>query len=231
MKPLPEVEIYDRSLIFWPYRKTLAAVLREAIALTPADGRLLDMMCGTGHLLGKIAEVRRDLSLHGVDIDERYVSHARSAYGAAIFSTGNVLDWQPMSPYDVVVCSGSLHHVSYELQYKAVANIARMVKSGGTVIISDCYIDPYLGAMERQLAAAKLGYAYLREVIRRGAPDDVLGWTIDILSNDVLMHEYKPSLRQRLPLIRKHFARVSTTKTWPSVNEGYGEFVPISPFP
>ena|SRR3989338_8637374 len=231
MKPMPEAEIYDLGLLYWPYRTTLEMVQLHAVWKAPQGGRLLDMMCGTGYLLGRIQERRPDLKLYGVDIDERYVSHARAAYPEVTFDIGDVLEWKAALPYDMVVCAGSLHHVPYKQQEPAIARIAEMVKRDGVAIISDCYVDDYSDEVARKLAAARLGYKYLRHTIAAGAPESVISWTIDILSNDVLMHEYKPSLRQRLPLIRKHFARVSTTKTWPSVNDGYGEYVHICTFP
>jgi SAM-dependent methyltransferase len=233
MKQLPESEIYKDGLAYWPYKDSLQAVLDHVITHTPQNGSLLDIMCGPGYLLGKIAEKRSDLVLYGVDIDARYVSHGNRTYERAVFERGDVLSWRPTAPFDVVVCSGAVHHVPYEQQERAIANIASIVKPGGFAIISDCYVDDYANEMERRLAAAKLGYEYLKVTIENGAPSTVLGWTVDILYNDVLMDEYKMSLEKRMAILRKHFRSISTLKAWPKSEQnfqspsGYGDYIHV----
>ncbi|MDB5195333.1 MAG: putative methyltransferase [Parcubacteria group bacterium] len=228
MKPLPEAEIYERGLGYWPYRDSLQTVLNYALK-APEGCQVLDIMCGTGYLLGEIGKARPDLSLMGVDIDERYVEFGRKRYAPIEFHQGDVRYWcaVPRDGLDMVLCTGALHHVPYEDQGVAIANIARMLKPDGVAVISDCYVDDYTNEEERCLAAAKLGYEYLKYTIEAGAPDEVLGWTVDILMNDVLRHEYKPSFKKRLPLLERHF-RVTTKQLWPHRRpNGYGDYVHI----
>lgn len=233
MKQLPETEIYEAGLAYWPYKASLQTVLDHVVAHAPQNGSLVDVMCGPGYLLGKIGEKRQDLVLYGVDIDDRYVSHGNRTYERAAFGRGDVLGWQPPVPIDVVICTGAIHHVPYEKQGLAIENIASMVKPGGFAIISDCYVDDCANEMERKLAAAKLGYEYLKTTIENGAPDAVVGWTVDILSNDVLMEEYKMSIEKRMPLLERHFRSISTAKTWPHHEHGampltgYGDYVHV----
>jgi 2-polyprenyl-3-methyl-5-hydroxy-6-metoxy-1,4-benzoquinol methylase len=228
MKPLPEALIYEEGLKYWPYRVSLQMVLDYIVAHAPQKASLLDVMCGPGCLLGQIAQKRGDLSLKGVDIDERYVSYGSETYPGVSFEQHDVLDWFPGPRFDVVVCTGAVHHIRYEEQEMALASIASMVKPrSGLVIISDCYVDDYSNETERKLAAAKLGYEYLTETIRNGASDKVVGWTADILSNDVLMHEFKPSLAKRLAMLNMCFNKVTTFKPWPTVESGYGDYVHI----
>lgn len=228
MKQLPEAEVYEKGLRYWPYRKSLDLVLNHVVVHAPRYGSLLDVMCGPGYLLGQIAQDRPDLNLKGVDIDERYVSYGREAYPKTSFEQGDILSWSPASQFDVVVCTGAVHHIPYEQQEAAIANIASFVKPGGLAIISDCYIDPYRNEAERKIAAARLGYEYLAETIRSGAPDDVVEWTADILRNDVLMHEFKPSLAKRIPMLVRHFSEMTTFKPWPiESGPGYGDYVHI----
>lgn len=228
MKELPEAETYEEGLEYWPYRTSLQTVISEICERAPQGARLLDIMCGPGYLLGKIMERRPDLALFGVDIDERYVLHGRETYAGATFEEGDVLEWQPGEKFDVVVCTGSVHHIPYERQEKALANISSMAKSGGLVIISDCYVDDYSNERERKQAAAKLGYEYIRETIANGGSDRVVEWTIDILWNDVLMQEFKSSFEKRLPFLEKYFEKVSTIKTWPNdTPPGYGDYIHV----
>ncbi|MDB5238541.1 MAG: trans-aconitate 2-methyltransferase [Candidatus Kaiserbacteria bacterium] len=227
MKQLPAPETYVDGLDFWPYKSSLTEVLEYVTAHAPVSAHVLDIMCGPGYLLGKIGRTRRDLILTGVDTDERYVSYGRETQPSVNFTTGDVLTWRPESLPDVVVCTGSIHHVPYEMQEAAIKNIASMVVAGGFAVISDCYVDDYANETERKLAAAKLGYQYLVATIAKKAPEKVVSWTLDILTNDVLMDEYKMSLAKRLPLIKGYFLKVETIKTWPAFESGYGDYIHI----
>jgi SAM-dependent methyltransferase len=227
MKQLPESETYEEGLLYWPYKDSLIEVLEQITKLAPQNSTLLDVMCGPGYLLGEITKKRPDLKLTGVDIDKRYVPYGRKTYPGVNFEEGDVLSWHPKSPFDVVICTGSVHHIPYEQQDKAIANIASMAKPDGLVIISDCFVDDYSNETERKLAAAKLGYEYLRETIQNKASDPVIGWTVDILYNDVFMHEFKPSLKKRSPIYEKYFSDVKTIKTWPKIDSEYGDYISI----
>ena len=224
---LPESELYEKSLRYWPYKKALRIVTEYIVNRAPEHGSLLDIMCGPGYLLGEIVKKRKDLQLTGVDIDKRYVTHGRETYPDTSFIKGDVLRWRPKSRFDIVVCTGALHHISYGNQELAVSNISTMVKPGGFAIISDCYIDDYSDEIERKLAAEKLGHEYLIATIRNNAPNKVIAWTVGILSNDVLKKEFKTSLAKRLPVIKKHFGSVKTFKTWPEAESEYGDYIHI----
>ncbi len=228
MKELPAPETYEEGLEYWPYKKSLQTVITHISDSAAPGAKLIDVMSGPGYLLGKIKERRPDLKLYGVDIDERYVSHGLRNQSGIIFERGDVLSWQPKDKFDAVVCTGSVHHIPYELQEHAIANIASMTKPNGLVIISDSYIDNYSSERDRRLAAAKLGYEYIRATIENGGTDRVTEWTVDILHNDVLMHEFKPSFEKRLPILEKYLDEVKTIKTWPdNTPPGYGDYVHI----
>ncbi|TAK95453.1 class I SAM-dependent methyltransferase [Patescibacteria group bacterium] len=224
MKELPISETYEQELLYMPYKKSLAQVLETICAQAPVNGTLLDLMCGPGYLLGQIAEKRKDLHLLGVDSDARYVDFSKAKYPGIDFEVGDILAWKPKELFDVVICTGSVHHIPYEKQDEAVARIASMVKPGGFCIISDCHIDDYSNEQERKLAAAKLGYEYLRATIANGAPEDVVAATIDILHNDVMMDEFKTSVERRMPVYQKYFSEVELSKTWPDTDSQYGDY-------
>jgi SAM-dependent methyltransferase len=224
---MPRPETYEEGLQHWPYQVSLEAALKAAIKHAPACGKLLDVMCGPGYLLSQIAKQRADLKLCGVDLDKKYLGYGRATYPCISFLHGNALTWQPHERYDVVTCTGSLHHVSYEDQERVVRNIATMVKPGGVVVLTDTYIRDYGSEIERKIAATTLGCQYLFETIKSGAPENVVAWTVEILRNDVLQYEFKTSLKKRLPVIGKHFAKIHTTRTWPATESGYGEYLHI----
>ena len=225
MTALPSSETYERELQFMPYRKSLN-VVKNIVSVAPNNGRVLDLMCGTGYLLGQIKQRRPDLHLFGADLDERYIEHARKQYEGIDFFVEDVLKWKA-GPFDSVLCTGALHHIPYDQQEEVVARIAGITKQTGFAIISDCYIDDYSCEAERQLAAAKLGYEYLIATTINGAPLDVVRATAEILVNDVCGEEFKTSLRKRLPIFKKHFRKVETIKTWPKTKTQYGDYVTV----
>ena len=227
-KQLPESEVYEKGLLYWPYSSSQQFVLDKVAELASKNGCLLDIMCGPGNLLGRIANIRPDLKLTGVDKKPQYTQYIEKMYPGVISVWGDVLYWHPTSPFDIVICTGSLHHLPYNLQEKAIASIAAMVKHGKPVIIADCYIDDYSNEIERKKAAEKLGHEYTQVTIKNGAPDDVLAWTLDITWNDVFQKEWKTSIVKRLPLLKKHFRKVQTVKTWPEDSGySYGDYVHI----
>lgn len=225
MRELPQSKVYEAEIRYMPYKDSIAKVLELAVENVPQQGRVIDLMCGPGFLLGELAEQRPDLTLQGVDIDSRYIAHAQQEYPRIRFDEGDVRTWTPQKQADLLLCTGALHHLAYEEQPLFVARIPEMITPNGTVILSDCYIDDYATEQERMQAAARLGYEYLKETIANGAPLDVVAATIDILHNDVMGEEFKTALRKRLPFIRKAFNSVETIKTWPMHQTEYGDYM------
>ncbi len=227
MERLPEADIYEQELEYMPYKESLRVMLDYISQRAPRNGSLLDLMCGPGYLLGKIAEKRKDLELLGVDNDERYIIHSRERYPHIPFEQGDVLIWRPDKLYDVVTCTGALHHIQYEKQEEVVRKMASMVKKDGFVLISDCYIDRYTNDAERKNAAARLGYEYLIATKKNGASEDVIKETRDILYNDVLMKEYKTSFIKRVLIFEKFSKNIDNLKVWPESVSDYGDYISI----
>ena len=78
MPDLPPAEVYERELVFMPYKKSLAAVCNSVCTKAPQNGKVLDLMSGPGYLLNQIKSRRPDLTLKGVDIEPSYIDYARS---------------------------------------------------------------------------------------------------------------------------------------------------------
>ena len=227
MKDIHVPKTYEQELIYMPYKESLKKTIEIICSEAPVNGTLLDLMCGPGYLLAKISEKRRDLSLLGVDIDKRYIEYAKRKYPGIAFEVGDVLEWKPEKTLDVVICTGSLHHIPYEKQQQVMEIISSMVRPKGVVIISDCHIDDYSNENERKVAAARLGYEYLIETIKNGAPKPVIEAAIDILCNDVTMKEFKTSLKKRIPTFEMIFRKVEVLKTWPELESEYGDYIVV----
>ena len=80
---------------------------------------------------------------------------------------------------------------------------------------------------QKARALAKLGYEYLRETIQNGAPEPVVEATIEILWNDVLMKEFKTSMKKRQVMYEEFFDNIETFKTWPTLESEYGDYISI----
>jgi 2-polyprenyl-3-methyl-5-hydroxy-6-metoxy-1,4-benzoquinol methylase len=229
----PDSRVYEQELEFMPYRDSLKVVISRICNYAPRNATLVDLMCGPGYLLGQLSIQRPDLYLLGVDKSAEYVHHAEQRYGRSpglTFEVGDVLSWQPGSQFDIVSCTGALHHIPYSKQETVVKKMASLLSADGFGILSDCYIGDYKNERERRLAAAKLGYEYLAATIANGAPPEVIQATADILVNDVMRREFKTSLRRRLTILRRHFAcKASTKKIWPNNkwDFGYGDYVTV----
>ena len=240
MIQLPPSETYERELEYMPYRKSLERVTDIVCAQTPNDGDILDLMCGPGFLLRQIRARRKNLGiLWGTDIEPSYISYASSNDRLSYFDTEDALLWPTTGRrWDVVLCTGALHHISYERQEEMIERMSHLVAPDGFAIISDCYADDYNNEQERKIAAAKLGYEYLVETIKNGAPEDVVKATADILTNDVMGLEFKTSLHKRMQQFQKHFRTVEIEQTWPiqrklnlaerNTNKlGYGDYIAL----
>lgn len=228
MDAAPNPATYEKGLQYWPYKDSLARVIDIITTDAPHGGSMLDMMCGHGYLAGQIAERRADLSLHGVDLDEANIAYAKGKYQTPEFEVGDILTWQADQQYDVVACTGALHHLPYERQKDGIQRIASMVKPGGFAIISDAHIDDYTTDEERIRAAGMLGTEYLLATIENGAPNYVITDTIGILVDDVLGNEFKTSLEKRLPVLQTYFGQVEVLKVWPdNKSGGFGDYIMV----
>ncbi len=228
MKPIPGPEVYEQELVYWPYRESLREVKEIICSQIPPKGSLIDLMCGPGYLLGEICEKREDLTLSGLDLDERYIAYARKKYTNINFKVADVLSWSPKDRFDVAICTGALHHIPYEKQANVIKKMASMITPEGFCIISDCYIDDYSNETERKLAAAKLGYEYLKATILNGAPDEVVAPAADVLCNDVMMDEFKTSVERRMSAFTKNFGKLEFFKTWPlNYERRYGDYITV----
>jgi SAM-dependent methyltransferase len=119
---------YHRSLDpAWEYYPTylakMAAVRRYLDALPPAT-RVLDAGCGEGVLVDEYA-ARLDIA--GVDAN----------YASARVSTASVTDLPfPDEAFDRALCLDVLEHLSFEDQRTAFAELYRVLRRGGELLVS-----------------------------------------------------------------------------------------------
>lgn len=99
------------------------------------DTSIADIGCGNGRL---IREIAYDVQYTGVDVSQNLIEQAKLAFPHHTFLLGSLLDIPiPDDSIDTTFAIASLHHIpSHELREKAVAELARITKPGGHVIIT-----------------------------------------------------------------------------------------------
>jgi ubiquinone/menaquinone biosynthesis C-methylase UbiE len=145
---------YDGLRDSIPYRK----LLRQAADCLPIEAQtLLDAGCGTGNLLATIRRRRRAIALHGIDFSEAMLRRARVKVPDAQFLPGDLNAELPYSDksFDVVTCVNVLYAVRQP--ERTLAELKRVLKPGGTLIISSPLVHPRPGVL-LQAHAAEAGW-------------------------------------------------------------------------
>jgi 2-polyprenyl-3-methyl-5-hydroxy-6-metoxy-1,4-benzoquinol methylase len=224
MQNLPTSKVYEKEFKYMPWGNLIKEVEAYVIKHAPKEGTVLDLLCGPGYLLGKLQKQRKDLKYHGIDLETEFIKYAKKTYPNIAFEVADVLRWKSGIQYDVILCTGGLHHLPFKQQEPFIKKLSQIVKKEGFVIIADPYIDDFSSEQDRKIAGAKLGFEYLIATIRKGATSDVIKATIDIMSNDVLLIEYKNSIKKVKPLLKEYFTKLEQHKTWPKGNTDYGDY-------
>ncbi len=115
-----------------------AALLKE-IHKTQS-GKILDVGCGNGNLFSFLSNEQYEL--FGIDFSENMVAEAKkNCKDKASFSVADAEEL-PFSDdtFDIIVCNASFHH--YVHPHIVVAEMSRVLKVGGKLLIGDPYIPP-----------------------------------------------------------------------------------------
>lgn len=207
-----------------PWGVLIEEVRAFCVQNIPKSGQVLDILCGTGNLLGAIKKERPDIACVGIDLESEYIAYAKSQYPEISFTVADAMLWKADTLFDAVLVTGGLHHLPYESQETFIAEVSKSIKPEGFAIIADPYIDDYTNEEERKVAAEKLGVAYIEATAHNHAPHDIVEATKTILHNDVLGVEYKTSLKKLAPVFEKYFMGVEIHKTWPNKETEYGDY-------
>ena len=224
MQNLPTAQTYQKEVDYMPWGILISEVIDYVIKNVPTGGKVLDLLCGTGYLLGELQKKRPDIKYAGVDLEKEYIDYASKIYPEIMFKTENAISWHSDQKFDAVLCTGGLHHIPYKSQKEFINKISTLTQKSGFAIIGDPYIDSYSNEKERKIAAAKLGYEYLVATIKNGASDDVINAAVSLIENDVCLVEYKDSIDRIVPYFDEAFKIVKKHKTWPPEDTQYGDY-------
>lgn len=117
---------------------TIVGIASERWGSRPLS--MLDVACGTGHLLECIAN-RTDWHLEGLDADPAMLVIAGERVPDAMFHQGDMADWKIDRQFDIITCLGSsLAAVSTpDRLSRAFACMERHLASGGIVLFDEFF--------------------------------------------------------------------------------------------
>ena len=122
-------------------RRALAPIATWLQGRNQRDVRGLDVGCGTGRLLASLHGAWPGLKLTGIDLSAPYLGEARRLIGRTARvkleeAAAEALPFDDAS-LDLVVSSFLLHELPQEIRGAAIAEMARVVKPDGLVVIVD----------------------------------------------------------------------------------------------
>ncbi|MDP1965505.1 MAG: class I SAM-dependent methyltransferase [Reyranella sp.] len=122
-------------------RRVLKPIAEWMAGRNQRDLRGLDVGCGTGRLLAFLHDAWPGMRLSGIDLSAPYLEEARRLIGRTarvklMEAAGEALPFDDAS-LDLVVSSFLMHELPKKIRADVIAEMARVVKPGGLVVLVD----------------------------------------------------------------------------------------------
>jgi 2-polyprenyl-3-methyl-5-hydroxy-6-metoxy-1,4-benzoquinol methylase len=157
-------QIFSRNaIVAWSHRRRFA--LARELASAAAGGALLDYGCGDGTFIALAHDQFRETTGTDVDVEQlRDCSRRLSAVEDVRFAAIDELSDDGFTGYfDAVMCMEVLEHCPVDVQPTVLADLARLVRPHGIVVISvPIEIGPTLALKQAVRAAAASGLVEYR---------------------------------------------------------------------
>jgi len=147
------------------------AVLKAARAAGVAPGDVLDVGCGTGRLLERVALLWPHAHLAGIDAAPLMIAEARRKHdgdGRFDFQVGDAVAL-PFGPSSVDVAFSTFSHHHWSDQRAAVEAVARTLRPGGVFILANMEIRFAAGVQRKLFENAGLEVIAQRRPVRLAA--------------------------------------------------------------
>lgn len=134
-------------------------------SLVPRAGLVLDLGCGHGVFSVWLAQSSPSRNVHGVDMSEASLAHARSAVAAAGIDDRISIDqiapgWEPeATTYDAVVVNDVLYLMDPQDASRLILACCRSLRPGGTLVVKEVADAPrakYLLGLLQELVAVRV---------------------------------------------------------------------------
>jgi len=103
--------------------------------------KLLDVACGTGHLLGMLGLALPDARLTGIDLSPQYIARARATLPRGLDLSLLVDDAERLpfldQQFDAVTNVYLFHELPRDVGQRVLAEMVRVVRPGGLVVVAD----------------------------------------------------------------------------------------------
>lgn len=98
--------------------------------------KILDLGCGNGNILSLLKEKRKG-DYYGADLSTKMIQEAKKRLGPGVdLKAADAVKLPYKSEmFDIIICNASFHH--YTEPDKAIEEIKRVLKKGGTLILGD----------------------------------------------------------------------------------------------
>ena len=129
-------QIFSRNaIVAWSHRRRFA--LARELASAGAGGALLDYGCGDGTFIALAHDLFRETTGTDVDVEQLRDCERRLAADDVRFSSiGELHDRSHSGHYDAVMCMEVLEHCPSDVQPRVLADLERLVRPHGVVVIS-----------------------------------------------------------------------------------------------
>lgn len=184
----PSYDLANRLMSFGLDKGWRRRLVSEAAV--PAQGRVLDVGCGTGDLLMDFAKAVPGLDGEGLDFSAGMLARAKVKAPALRWVQGSALSLpQADNAYDAVASAWVLRSITDPQKF--FSEMARVAKPGAKVLVLELtrpqaawqrllywpVLNVYVPVMGTLLSGHNDGYKYLRDTIKGFYPNDtVLGF-------------------------------------------------------